>query len=360
MTPSPFATLRMGAAAFFRWWARELLVLVPNSWRACLLSQRPLATIRPKQSRVEIELIDGREHRLLIDDRAVGALDEQSWAVLREAVMTRRATVEFTSPDVFTAAIPMPRGALGHGARMIALQLDRIAPVRADAMEWTWSARTVGGATMANVAMIRTQTIAALEQCFAGQGIALPAIALATDDGPIALRPGFDGSETPSRRFDRRLIWASAVLVGSIPFTTLVVLAVMKSALASDIVDVSDAVAPRIEANARIERRAAAMRVLAPLVRPVAATALVTRLAEALPNDAQLATLHYDAGGVTRVTIAGSDAATLQSALNRQFAGAMLIAGPSADTGLAVPGLPTSARPGEPASASLLSFEIMP
>lgn len=324
------ARLRQSLADFGQWWFGQLRDTIPVHWLDRLRSSLPYAVIRLLAARVEIELVDGDVHRLLIDEAPISRLDPESWTVIGENVLSRRTTLLLSGSDCFAVELPLVRASMGYARRMVDLQIERLAPLDPEALVWN-SLVVAGqhGQPVALIAMVKRTTLTSLDQLFADHGVPLPTIAAQTDYGALEIQRGHDGSWTRARQFDRKLYWAAIVLLLSIPITTLAGLAIAKADSAAHIAALEDEVGPQLRAAARDRRAAAEALGVRPLLAHPALTGILSKFALALPDDARLQELTLANDGRLRATIEGSDAATVQARLLDQFAAVDVIDGPT-------------------------------
>lgn len=308
-----------------RWWRDELIGMVPPRWRERWSQSLPKAIIRPFADRVEVELIDGKEHRLLVDDAPIEALDDDAWAELDDVVRNRRAVIVLSHPQSLVVQTMLPPGAVGHAGRVLELQLARLSPLRPDHVHWNWAVVSGPSRAQAAVALVRTETIARLDRQFTDHGLPLPAIAAAHDPAPVHILAGHDGSDTAERRADRRLRWIAAFLLVSIPLTTLVGLAAQRSRTLASIEALEDEVGPKLRADAQARRAANATTIVRPLLGRPTASRLLDRLALILPDGSRLASLSVGLDGVATVTFEGVSEATLAPLLSETFSDATIL-----------------------------------
>lgn len=304
---------------FFAWWREELGGMIPLTWRDRWTRNVPKAVIRPLADRVEIELIDGNEHKLLVDDVPLGALDEDAWAELDGIVRSRRSVLVLSHPDALVVRTSLPPGAVGHAGRVLELQLDRLSPLRPEFITWNWTVVPGPERAEAAVAMVRNETIERLDRLLADHGLPLPAIAATYEPAPVHILGGYDGSETRERRLDRRLGWLALALLASIPFTTLIGLASARSATLGSIELLDTEVAPKIRADARVRRAAREATIVRPLLGRPTATDLLGRMANLLPEGARLAEVTIAPDGLATLVVEGVAADTLEPILTDAF-----------------------------------------
>jgi len=333
---------------FLTWWRDELVAMVPLAWRERFVAHIPRAVIRPGKTCVEIELVDGRERQLLLETAPLEGLDDEAWAQLDSIIRSRRSVIVLAHPKSYVAYTDLPRGAVGHAGRVIDLQMDRLSPLKTEYIHWNWAAEVTATGARAAVAMVRRVDIEALDRMLADRGVPMPAIAAAHEPAPIAILEGFDGSDTPQRRLDRRLGWIALALVLTIPLTSLAALATAQASARDAIATIEDEVGPRLRADARTRRAADAVALARPVLARPAVSGVLSRLTAVLPADGRLAALRLgDDGGIT-LTIEGVAAATLQPLLAAEFREAIVIDGAEvpAPGEQGVPGAPTGASDG--------------
>lgn len=348
MTALTHLDLLDGARSFGRWWRDELVGMVPLSWRERWTRSIPKAVIRPFADRVEVELIDGEAHRLLIDDAPLDGLDAEAWAQLDQVIRSRRTILVLSHPQSLVVHTSLPPGAVGHAGRVLELQLERLSPLKPEYIHWNWAVVPGPERAEAAVAMVRTETVEGLDRQFAEHGLPLPAIAAAHEPAPVHILAGHDGSDTPERRSDRRLGWISLALLLSIPLTTLVGLAIERRNTLASIERLEEEVGPRLRADARARRAAGAAAIARPLLARPSASRLIDRLALLLPDGSRLASLVIGPDGVATVTFEGASAETLEPLLTDAFREVTILSPEAAETIIA-----DQAAPPVPAPAPL-------
>ena len=113
--PVTLESVEAGARAFWTWWSGEILSLLPEKWRCWLQGHLELPQVR---------LQDG-EWRLT---RAGQEADAESLAVIGRTPVR----LELPERDILRRTIRLPRGAESRLRGVIALQIERLCPFRAD------------------------------------------------------------------------------------------------------------------------------------------------------------------------------------------------------------------------------------
>lgn len=328
MTAAMTAPVMDGIRAFLRWWIAELGAMVPPRVAQAMRRRHPAAVIAVHADRTEIQLSDGDQQQLLINDQSLEQLDERGWAEVRAIVTSRRTVVRLGPPFGHVVQLALPSGSWGNARRVVELQLERRSPVLPEAIRWNWSAVRDGAVVTGLIGMVRTHDLERLETLFANNQTPLPAIAVDSAHGPIAIVSGHDGSDTAERRIDRRWLIAAVAVILSVPFTSLAGLAVAKMAVRSDIAALAQEVGPKIRADAALRRDLAAVRASRPLLLRPSATTVLEKLAQALPASARLGDFTIDASGLIVAQVVGASEQQLSEALAPHFSSVQLVATP--------------------------------
>lgn len=345
MTRLTSLDLLEGLHGFGRWWQGELVEMVPLSWRERWTRSIPKAVIRPFADRVEVELIDGREHRLLIDDASLDGLDAEAWGQLDQVIRSRRTLLVLSHPHSLVVHTSLPPGAVGHAGRVLELQLERLSPLKSEYVHWNWAVVPGPERAEAVVAMVRTETVERLDRQFAEQGLPLPAIAAAHEPASVHILAGHDGSDTALRRSDRRLGWIALALLLSIPLTTLAGLATERRNTLASIESLEEEVGLKLRADARARQAAGAATIARPLLARPTASRLIDRLTLLLPDGSRLASLVIGPDGVATVTFEGVNAEALEPLLTDAFREVTMLSPEAAETIIAGPAASPSPIP---------------
>lgn len=295
-----------------RWWQGELLGCLPLSWREAWARQVPTAYVRLGNDGCVIELIDADETRQLANEHAIDQWSDEDWELLHDLILTRRTTLVLAFPLSFARHVSLPKQAHSRAAAALDLQLDMIAPVRADALAWTWTWNDASAS--AEVAMTRLSTLRHIEQLLAARSLPMPALALDSSTGPLPLELGFDGGDTPARRLNRRLWIAAGLALFAIPLLTYALLALQISFAQDRVASLDARYGDQLSAQARAQALAPLYGSARALADRPAGSELLALLARVLPAEARVQTLNLTDHRV-RAEISGVSADELRQVL---------------------------------------------
>lgn len=306
---SAAAPARARARAFWTWWTAELADAVPaRIWR-----RAPRVDIRADRNGILVERVRDRQIERFAESRRLDELDEDGWAELASLIGPDRSRLLLSPPDLFVTRIRLPLGAQRNLRSAIALQLNQAAPVDPELLSWNF--RRVGnhGKTLeVEVAMVRTNRAEEIAEAFASRGLAEPALVARSESGEIVIAPG----RRPAGEIARRRAWAAAaLLLLSIPVTTMLAATAMAALAEGRIERLQEELAPRIAAERRIAREEPLRRALAQVHALPSATATIEGLALGLPDSAFAVSAERSYDGALAVETQTSDRAALESAL---------------------------------------------
>ena len=316
LTAAPTQAMAAHAREAWRWWTGELAAALPALARS-RRKPRPRCDIRVSPGGVAIDRVADGVGERFFEQRQIGELDEAAWAQLAAVTAGTRVRLLLTVPDVYWTQISLPAAARGRLRPAVALQLPQIAPLQPASL--VWAAEPVAAdrerITVA-VAMARAVRLDALEALFRDNGLAVPPIAAEAGDRIVELTAG-DGIEAdPQRRLNRRLAIAAALLLASIPFTTLAAAHFLTGITQSRIAAVEGAVAPRMEAERRAARSAEAARALQRVFAYPSPSETLEALALALPDTDHATAAARGPSGVLTVEVDSADPEALQAQID--------------------------------------------
>ena len=304
-------------AAFGSWWRGELVAMLPEGLRA-RPSRRPAADIHVGPDRIAVDRIAGGTGERFVEERPIEALDDEAWAELAELTAGARTRLILSVPEVYWTHIALPAAARGRHRTAAALQLGQIAPVEPAALDWR--SEVVGGAdgkVDLLVAMAHRERLDALQALFLERGLPGPAIAADCDGRVVELRGERDEEAEAEARGNRIAAVAAALLLLSIPVTTIAAAEFMTGISESRIAALEEEIAPRLAAERRARREQGVRRALAAVFARPAATDSIENIALGLPDTDHAVRAERGSDGSLYVVVETADAETLQQTIEK-------------------------------------------
>lgn len=336
LTAAPTAAAMAHARAAWRWWTRELAEAVPPSIRS-RRKPRSRCDIRVSPEGVAIDRIADGVGERFFEQRRIEELDEAAWAELAAVTAGTRVRLLLTVPDVYWTRISLPAAARGRLRAAVSLQLPHIAPLQPASL--VWEAEPVAAdreRIEVAVAMARAVRLDTLEALFRDNGLAVPPIAAEAGERIVALTAGDAGEASPERRLNRRIAIASALLVASVPFTTLAAAKFLTGVTESRIAAVQRELSPRMAAERRAARSAEAAEALQRVFAYPSASETLEALALALPDTDHATAAAREPVGTLTVEVETAD----PEALAAQVGGNPLLGSLAASEPVPVPEKP--------------------
>ena len=218
LTSALESSLAQSAAAFWRWWTRELAGLVPISMRAGP-RRRATADIWLSQTGVTVDRMIGGETERFEESEPLATVDQASWDQLGELVGGTRARLILSPPDIHTIRIKLPKAARSRLRAAVTLQLGELSPLEPALVDWAMHRPSRTGEMLeVAVTLVRRARLSALALLFSEHGVPMPSIWAYADERFVRLAAGFDGSRArESWGSARRILIAALLLFASVP-----------------------------------------------------------------------------------------------------------------------------------------------
>jgi prepilin-type N-terminal cleavage/methylation domain-containing protein len=306
------------AVRFWTWWTGELTALLPEAMRE-RRPVRPLSDIRTGGSGTTIDRVSGRLGERFHEARTLDALDDDGWAELAGVIHGTRSRLILDVPEVYTTTLLLPAAARGRLDQAVALQMPLIAPLDPASLVWKAAPGPVGdaGQIHVTVAMARAGKIEEVEALFESRGLPVPAIAVETDGEAIELTRGRGSPEEDAARANRRAWLVAALLIASIPLTTMAGAWLLTGMAEGRSESLRKELAPRLSAERRAEAEFQLRRGLSVVFEHPPATATIEGLAIGLPDTDHLLMAGRAGDGALQIAVDSADPDALQTGLSR-------------------------------------------
>ena len=304
------------AGQFLRWWGGELAALVPEA----ILARRkpkPRSDIKIGPEGITIDRVEQGLGERYGESRPIEALDEDAWAELGGVIAGTRPRIVLGVPDIYVASLSLPAAARGRLNAAVSLHLAQVAPLDPSLLVWTALPRPAeGGRISVSIAMARAARVAELQGMFADHGLPIPSIAAEGPDGPVELqRSGGSAAGGDEARANRIATAGAALLLLSIPFTTVAGAWLLSGMAEGEAERISRDIAPRLIAERKAERDGELRRALAVVYAHPAATATVEALALGVPDTDYLESAARAPDGTLQASVDSADADALRATL---------------------------------------------
>ncbi|HMJ92947.1 MAG TPA: hypothetical protein VK472_02475 [Allosphingosinicella sp.] len=309
---SPAATAATDA---WRWWTGELLAMVPDRFRPHP-DRRPRADIRPGRDSVRVEIVREGVGQLFAEAKRIEELDGDGWAELASLAQGSRTRIVLEPHDCFTTGLTLPAAARRRLRPAVALQLSQVSPLDPALVRWAMLVADGGTDKVeVRVAMARAERIEQLQALFEEKELDVPPVCAPIPDGVIELARGRKVRGAASAGIGARSWALAALLVASIPFTTLLGATILRSSNESRVEQLERGAGPRIRAEADARRSEALRRDLRPLFARPGISATLEEVAARLPLTDHVKTIGQGNDRILVMTIETPDAEAAEGAL---------------------------------------------
>ena len=299
----------------WRWWTGELLAMVPERFRPHP-DRRPRADIRPGRDSVRVEIVRDGVGQLFAEARRIEDLDGDGWAELASLAEGSRTRILLEPQDCFTTALVLPAAARKRLRPAVALQLSQVAPLDPALLRWAMLAADGGTDKVeVRVAMARSERIEQLQALFEEKELDVPSICAPSPDGVIELARGRRVRGVVAGGIGARSWALAALLLASIPFTTLLGATVLRASAESRIEQLERGAEPRLRQEADARRSEALRRDLRPLFARPGISATIEDVANRLPLTDHVKSIGQGNDRILVLTIETPDAEAAEAAL---------------------------------------------
>jgi hypothetical protein len=278
------------------WWLSELWNTVPMSLKTRLRA-RARVDIYLHDDRVELLCTDGKVQFQLCEERPLAALDEASWDELTQTLIDRSARVFLRERDVFCFELSVPRATGRDLPSAIAIQLELASPIDPELTSWSWATVSVTReSALVLVALARSSALDAIQRQFEQRGLLCPPIHAQTPAGIMRLRRGRTCFESMSRRWQRRAVLWSTLLLLSLPLLTLAGAHLLAAIDQAELNGLRQAAAPKLAALRDARRNARLWQAYIPLRALPSSTMMLSELGERAPEGTSIENIDYRGG----------------------------------------------------------------
>jgi|GEM_PF-3409037 len=286
---------------FFDWWRQQLLSLLPRAWRLRLSKhfERPILVLSEHALQVKpsgAQIANPKVYELgdTVRARAEIAQENPRW-------LARRVDVELNQEEVLLRRVMLPAAAASRLSDAIRLQLDRLSPFHGEDVRFNYR---VFGETSSDIelelAMVPNSLLVKYESRLRALGLAIHRFRVS--DAALGLRPV---GRQRTRQEKTRLIFA-----GSACAIWLAAFLLAPGAREAELTALSNRIATLrasgekgADLKVKVEHAREAAELAADMTSPKAPLAVLNRLTELTPNDAQVLLLtleddHLDMEGV--------------------------------------------------------------
>lgn len=306
----------MAATDAWRWWTGELLAMVPERFRPHP-DRRPRADIRPGRDAVRVEIVRDGVGQLFAEARRLEDLDGDGWAEMASLSEGSRTRIVLDPSDCFTTSITLPAAARKRLRPAVTLQLSQVSPLDPGLVRWAMLAAD-GGADKVEVriAMARSERIAQLQALFEERELDVPPVCAPTPGGAIELARGRKVRGAAAAGSVGARSWTlAALLLASIPFTTLLGATILEASNESRVEQLERGAAPRLRQEADARRSEALRRDLRPLFARPGVSATLEEVAARLPLTDHVKSIGQGNDRILVLTIETPDAEAAEQAL---------------------------------------------
>ena len=299
----------------WRWWTGELLAMVPERFRPHP-DRRPRADIRPGRDAVRIEIVRDGVGQLFAEAKSIEELDGDGWAELASLAEGSRTRIVLEPHDCFTTSLVLPAAARRRLRPAVALQLSQVAPLDPALLRWSMLATDGGtGRAEVRVAMARAERIEQLQALFEEKELDVPPVCATTPDGIVELARGRRVRGASAGGIGGRSWALAALLLASIPFTTLLGATILKASNESRVEQLERGAEPRLRQEADARRSEALRRDLRPLFARPGISATLEEVAARLPLTDHVRTIGQGNDRILVLTVETPDAEAAEEAL---------------------------------------------
>ena len=295
--------------------------MVPERLKRAIISGNE-AAIYPLADRVAVErTIDGTCERL-VEAIALEDFDTDNWAELEELTQDCRLRVILQPPHIFVNRLRLPNAARSRLRQAVALQLPQLVPLEPDCLTWAVQITGIfGGEIEVELAMARTAHMAALQARFEAAGARVPPFYAETSFGFLLLENGEAGARQHGAGLTRKAWIAAALLILSVPVTTLIAAGLMTASLNSEAQSLEQELAPKIAAERQARQLAATRVALAPVAAVPLASDALEEVAVRLPETSYAETVAQGLDRSLHIVVKAADtkAATVALAASEQL-----------------------------------------
>jgi hypothetical protein len=278
--------------------------------------RRPRADIRPGRDSVRVEIVRDGVGQLFAEAKRIEELDGDGWAELASLAEGSRTRILLEPSDCFTTSLVLPAAARRRLRPAVALQLSQVSPLDPALVRWAMLA-TDGGTDKVEVriAMARADRIEQLQALFEEKELDVPPVCAPTPDGVIELARGRKVRGAATGGVGPRSWALAALLVASIPFTTLLGATILRASNESRVEQLQRGAEPRLRAEADARRSEALRRDLRPLFGRPGISATLEDVAARLPLTDHVKSIGQGNDRILVLTIETPDAEAAEAAL---------------------------------------------
>ena len=303
------------ATEAWRWWTGELIAMVPERFRPHP-DRRPRADIRPGRDAVRVEIVRDGIGQLFAEAKRIEELDGDGWAEMASLAEGSRVRIVLEPHDCFTTSLVLPGAARRRLRPAVALQLSQVAPLDPALLRWAMLAADGGTDKVeVRVAMARADRIEQLQALFEDKELDVPPVCAPTPDGVIELARGRKTRGTAVGGVGVRSWALAALLLASIPFTTLLGATILRGSAESRIERLERGAEPRLRSEADARRSESLRRDLRPLVSRPGISATLEEVAARLPLTDHVKSVGQANDRILVLTIETPDAEAAEEAL---------------------------------------------
>jgi hypothetical protein len=302
-------------AEAWRWWTGELAAMVPERFRP-RSGKAPRADIRLGRDTVEVEIVADGVGQRFADARRLEDLDENGWAELAALIEGSRARIVLESPHAYVTGVTLPKAARRRLRSAVALQLSQLSPVEPALLRWAMATTDSGPDRIhVRVAMARSDHVERLQALFEANGIPPPPVHAATPEATLELARGNRLSGAGTDRIGGKAWAIAAVLIATIPLTTMLGATVLEASAQNRIEAIARQAGPRLKAEASARRAEALRRGLRPLFTRPSVSATVEELAARLPLTDHVKSVSQSGDRILQFVVETADAEAAEAAL---------------------------------------------
>ena len=299
----------------WRWWTGELFAMVPERFRPHP-DRRPRADIRPGRDSVRVEIVRDGIGQLFAEAKRIEELDGDGWAELASLAEGSRVRLVLEPYECFTTTVLLPAAARKRLRPAVALQLSQVSPLDPALVRWAMLPRDAeGGKVEVRVAMARSDRIEQLQSLFEERELDVPPVCAPTPDGIIELARGRRVRGAAAGGIGARSWVLTALLIATIPFTTLLGATILKASNDSRVEQLERGAEPRLRQEADARRAESLRRDLRPLFSRPGISATLEEVAARLPLTDHVKSIGQGNDRILILTVETVDAEAAEKAL---------------------------------------------
>lgn len=305
---------------FVQWWLSELYACVPLTLRTKISQKKPRAWLSIFPNGLELQIFDKGSAQDPIHLPSLENLQHEEWQKIASDLDGRQSIIILEHPFFYLSNLTISKSGYHYAKRIVDLHINRLSPVNIERITWNWNIISDSSKIVAQIAIIKNEYLAKIDELFDAYQIAMPSIAVRSGASYIPIRKGVDASVSPQQRRDRNLYLAAATIIFAIPVLMIAVLSVLNASTNSENRSLESQVADQLDIDLMRRQTFHDQMVAAPIASVPLVSRLFEQFARRLPPEVRLKSLRVQADGIVIVEVAGGNADQFVENLATEFA----------------------------------------